>query len=120
MAKKSEWGPQIEQYIAQHGPVSAAEVIEQLGCSRQTVYNWIRTNRGHVRARGKSDYGSVLYEINQNHTPTNGVERPDIGGGTGIAMGDSVTIVGMRFLGGSWVLQLAAEDGTELVVKVEQ
>ena len=57
--KQDDYGHQIEQYIAAHGPVSAAEIVEGVGCSRQRVYTWLQRNRPRLRAQGITTNGAT-------------------------------------------------------------
>lgn len=118
--KEDDYGHQIERYIAEHGPVSAAQIVEGVGCSRQRVYTWLQRNRPRLRANGMGTHGAKTFTLRTE------VPVPTGGGGDvttermsqGVSIGDSLLIAGMRWVRGELVIALEAEDGTELVARV--
>lgn len=122
-----DFGHQIERYIAEHGPVSAADIVDGVGCSRQRVYTWLQRNRPRLRANGMGAHGAKTYTLRAELASV-------VGGGAGVngessteriplsqgvSIGDTLLIAGMRWVRGELVIALEAEDGTELVARVQ-
>lgn len=61
--KNDEYGTLLEETLrsADH-PLTAAELREQVGCSRQRVYTWLQANAAKVRVTGKDKAGGARYE----------------------------------------------------------
>lgn len=107
--KRDEYGPRIEALLAgTDDGLSVAEIVEEVGCSRQRVYNWVSKNRHRIRTTGRSDQGAARYTMRDTSEVT----------GRGVSIGDHVVIRSMRLTGETLMIGLEAEDGTELIATV--
>jgi len=106
--KRDEYGPKIEALLAATDKgLSVSEIVDEVGCSRQRIYNWITKNRHRVRATGRTEHGATTFTLRTDDDLT-----PE--GNHGVQVGDNVMIRTMRWTGETLLLGLEAEDGTEL------
>lgn len=100
--KESTYGPLFEQAVKEAGEegISAGDLYELVGSSRQAVYGWIKSNQTNLAEAGMSDRRGVKYRW---------IERaPTVrGNGAGIEVGTTFTVSRMRFINGHAVATLA-------------
>jgi hypothetical protein len=67
--REDEYGSQIESALrTATEPLSAAEIREAVGCSRQRVYVWLQANEPLLEHVGKDRKGGTLYRLKQPST----------------------------------------------------
>jgi hypothetical protein len=60
--RQDEYGAAIEAVLrSTTEPLSASEIRERVGCSRQRVYAWLQANEQNVQQEGKDRVGGHLY-----------------------------------------------------------
>jgi hypothetical protein len=60
--RQDDYGAAIEAALrATTEPLSASEIRERVGCSRQRVYAWLQANQHRLRQAGKDRLGGHLY-----------------------------------------------------------
>jgi hypothetical protein len=60
--RQDEYGAAIEAALkTATEPMSASELREAVGCSRQRVYAWLSANEHRLRPAGKDRQGAILY-----------------------------------------------------------
>ncbi len=93
-------------------PLTASELREMVGCSRQRVYTWLQANEAHLTTVGKDSQGGQRYVWADNRSDTRGpravtIERTD-SDGDGMTMRVSTVMVDH----GEVVLVLIGPDGS--------
>jgi hypothetical protein len=60
--REDEYGSAIERTLRQSKePMTASELREAVGCSRQRVYVWLQANEGKLVQAGKDRRGAAAY-----------------------------------------------------------
>lgn len=60
--KADEYGAAIERVLRDSTePLTASEITERVGCSRQRVYTWLQANEARLRRAGKDRSGGILF-----------------------------------------------------------
>jgi predicted transcriptional regulator len=60
--KQDEFGAAIEQTLRNaQQPLTASEIRDEVGCSRQRVYTWLQANEHKLRAAGKDRSGGTMF-----------------------------------------------------------
>jgi hypothetical protein len=61
--RQDDYGAALEQTLRQSDhPMSAVDLRDAVGCSRQRVYVWLQANAPHLREVGKGSTGGAQYE----------------------------------------------------------
>lgn len=109
--KADTYGQAIESYIIDAGQdgTTVADIVEAVGCSRQRVYQWIKTHENRVRAAREGENGAMVYRY---RTLSNG-DAVSVGVGVGVSM----AVVSMVWRGGDVELVVEGPDGSEWVAR---
>lgn len=68
--RANDYGTSLEAALAASpDPLTAAELREVVGCSRQRVYTWLQSNEHRVIEAGKDRHGGTRYAL-RTSTPT--------------------------------------------------
>ena len=60
--KQDEFGAAIEQALRNaQQPLTASEIRDEVGCSRQRVYTWLQANEHKLRPVGKDRSGGTMF-----------------------------------------------------------
>jgi hypothetical protein len=110
--KESTYGPKFEQAVKDSGAdgISAGELYETVGSSRQAAYGWIRANERNLRVVGKSTRGGDLY-VWKAAAPASHIkggskqQRAD-----GVEVGSEFTVTRLRFVAGRMMATLKGDD----------
>jgi hypothetical protein len=106
---ENEYGTLIEDTLRDATePMTAAELREAVGCSRQRIYTWLQANEHRLVKRGKDGHGGYRFELRTSSTAT---------GGAGIGVGSTLVVANVALIGGRVVLTALAEDGTQFNVE---
>lgn len=118
-------------------PVTATEIQEGVGMSRQGAYNWIESNAWRLREVGKGRNGAAAYVLADAEDitlPTNfkparvyqtkpraARKAPPVtslltGDAADLQIGATLTVSDIRLTGGAVVVHLRTEQGGELQV----
>lgn len=114
--KESMYSPKFEEAVKHAGDtgVSAGDLYEQVGSSRQAVYAWIKKNQSHLRAVGESPRGGVLYKwIERTPAERRGVRAANgqlADAGEGVEVGSVFTVTRLRFVAGKMVATLSGPN----------
>lgn len=113
MAKRDKFGPLLQAYIeAADRPVTALEMQEGVGCSRQRVYQWLKDGARNVRTltrqEGVGENGAKLYA----YQPT----RVRVGH-VAIDLGATLIVTGIRLSEtGERVYDVSTDDGGQVAL----
>lgn len=111
--KKDEFGPRFEAILTERTEsgegVTAAELAQLTGSSRQRAYGWVDNNRGRLRPVAKSEYGANRWVLAGSGEGESGE----------IHTGARLLVRDVRWQGGL-VLELELDDGTVLVADIRQ
>lgn len=123
-------------------PLTASELQEAVGMSRQAAYQWLESNAWRVREVGTGRHNARAYVLVEDGTdeagklPTNFKparvwqtkprsqrHAPPItsllqGEAADLQVGSTLTVVSIRLVGGAVVVDLTSEDGATLSVAV--
>ena len=101
--RQDEYGAAIEQALRDAtGPLTAAELRQLVGCSRQRVYTWLQANENKVRPAGKDRAGGNTFVWDTK------VRRLD----TDPGQTDSLQVKSFFVESGEIVLVLVGPDGS--------
>lgn len=115
MAKRDKFGPLLQAFIeGAGGPVTALQMQEGVGCSRQRVYQWLKDGARDVhdldrKTHGVGDNGAKLY-----------VYRPAAKvrvGHVAIDLGATLIVTGIRLsASGERVYDMSTPDGNQVAL----
>lgn len=107
--KESIFGPKFEEALRAAGTdgLSAGDLYEAVGSSRQAVYTWIRKNEKHLRRVGESARGGVVYQWVDRTPAPRGSAAVD---SDAVEVGSVFTVSRLRYVNGRMVATLTGSS----------
>lgn len=109
--KENVYGPILERTLKESDePLSAAQLVEMVGCSPQRVYTWIKANQRNLIESGTTMKGGTTYlwRVSMKRAVAR-LEETD-----GLEVGAHLTVTRMRLTADGMVATLMSEDGQEV------
>lgn len=114
--KENVYGPLLQDAMIAAGGegVTASELVDAVGCSRQRVYMWLRDNANTMRAVDKAAHGGTRYAWVDGARQPRGVAVRAGLGGEGLEVGTKLEVSRLRWVGGRMEITMVGPDGIEL------
>lgn len=118
--KEDVYGPMMRDALIAAGSqgLTASELREQIGCSRQRVYSWMKDNAGTMRAVDKAPSGGIRYVWVDSTRSPRGTPVAAGRGAEGIEVGTELRVTRLRWVSGKMEVTLVGPDGIELTVEL--